>query len=255
VKNKFRRALLERVPTFGAWQQLGHPGVTEILANIGFDWICIDLEHGAIDLETMTNLFRTMEAYDCVPVARLPLNDPVWIHRTLDAGAQGLIIPMIKTAEEAEAAVSEAKFPPRGRRGFGYSRANRHGANFEGYCATANEEIAMVMQIEHKDAIQNLDAILAVDGVDGLFIGPLDLSGSLGVTGQMKHPDVVAALRLHLEACQRHGCSAGMHVVTPNEDSIRESIEAGYTMIALGLDNTFLMDAASKAFSMARSIS
>jgi len=254
MKNKLRRALLNGELTLGTWQQLGHPGITEILAHAGFDWICVDLEHGAIDFETMTNIFRTIDAYDCVPVARLPLNDPIWIHRTLDAGARGLIIPMVKNAAEAEAAIREAKFPPRGARGYGYSRANKHGADFEAYCAEANDEIAMIMQIEHKDAIANLDAILEVDGVDGLFIGPLDLSGSMGITGQMEHPDMVAALEKYLGACKAHGTSAGTHIVQPNEPNIRETIEAGYTLIALGLDNSLLHSVSSDVLTTARAV-
>jgi 2-keto-3-deoxy-L-rhamnonate aldolase RhmA len=246
MKNKLRKALLERKVSLGAWMQIGHPACAEIFARAGFDWVCVDLEHGAIDLETMTDIFRTLAGFDCVPVARLPLNDPVWIHRSLDAGARGLIIPMVKTAEEAENAIREAKYPPRGVRGFGYSRANMHGMDFSSYIASANEEIAMVMQIEHKDAIGNLDAILEVPGVDGLFIGPLDLSGSMGITGQMEHPDMVGALNKYLSACAAHKATAGMHIVRPTADNIRQSLDKGYTLIALGLDNVFLDDS-SKA--------
>jgi len=245
MNNKLRQALLNRDVSLGAWMQIGHPACAEIFARAGFDWVCVDLEHGAIDLESMTNIFRTLDGFDCVPVARLPLNDPVWIHRSLDAGARALIIPMVKTAAEAESAVCEAKYPPRGVRGFGYSRANMHGMDFESYIASANDEIAMIMQIEHKDAIANLDAILDVDGVDGLFIGPLDLSGSMGITGQLKHPDMVAALDRYRQTCQDHKKSAGMHIVRPNAENIAEGLAQGYTLIALGLDNVFLDDSAT----------
>lgn len=255
MKNKLRGALLNRYISFGVWQQLGHPGVTEVLANAGFDWICVDMEHGAIDFETMTNIFRTVDACGCVPVARLPLNDPIWIHRTLDAGAQGLIIPMVNTAEEAEAAVREAKFPPRGRRGYGYCRANKHGVDFEAYIAEANDETALVMQIEHKDALTRLEAILAVDGVDGLFVGPMDLSGSMGIPGQLDHPDMVAALEKFMSACQAQGTSAGTHLVQPNARNIREAIEQGYTLVTLGLDNLLLHGAASQILEVARATS
>jgi len=252
MNNKLRRALLDRSLSLGTWIQIGHPACAEILARAGFDWVCVDLEHGGIDLETMTNLFRTLDGFDCVPVARLPLNDPIWIHRTLDAGARGLIIPMVKTAAEADAAVRHAKYPPRGVRGFGYSRANLHGVDFDEYIATANDEIAMIMQIEHKDAIGNLDAILEVDGVDGLFIGPLDLSGSMGLTGQMTHPDVVAALETYRDACRRHQTTAGMHVVRPTGDNVRDAIDQGYTLIALGVDTVFLNAGAADALKSAR---
>lgn len=244
MKNKLARALRERRVTLGAWMQIGHPACAEIFARAGFDWVCVDLEHGAIGLETMTDIFRTLSGFDCAAVTRLPINDPVWIHRSLDAGAEALIIPMVKTADEADSAVRQAKYPPRGVRGFGYSRANMHGRDFDNYIAHANDEIAMIMQIEHRDAIANLDAILDVAGVDGLFIGPLDLSGSMGITGQMQHPDMVAALEKHRSACKAHNTSAGIHVVRPNEDNIRQALDQGYTLIALGLDNVFLDESA-----------
>jgi 2-dehydro-3-deoxyglucarate aldolase len=247
MKNQFREALLRREPTLGAWIQIGHPAVAEVVSRAGFDWACVDLEHGAIDLEGATSLFRALGGSGCVPVARLPANDPIWIHRVLDAGAGGLIIPMVKTAAEAEAAVREAKFPPRGSRGFGYSRANGHGADFATYIASANEEIAMIMQIEHKDALDNLDAILAVDGVDAVFIGPLDLSGSMGLTGQLDHPDVVGALARYRAACTVHHKAAGMHIVRPREEAIQRARAEGYTMLALGLDTVFLQEGARAA--------
>ena len=251
MKNKLRRALLGCEVSLGSWIQIGHPACAEVLARAGFDWVCVDLEHGISDLETMAGIFRGLAGFDCVPVARLPLNDPIWIHRTLDAGARGLIIPMVKTAAEAEAAVREAKYPPRGMRGFGYSRANLYGADFDAYIASANDEIAMVMQIEHKDAIVNLDAILRVDGVDGVFIGPLDLSGSMGITGQLDHPQMVAALEKYRSACRAQKKSAGMHLVRPSDASIRRALDEGYTMLALGLDNVFMEQSARAALKAA----
>ncbi len=247
MNNPLRRALLDRTLTLGGWMQIGHPACAEILARAGYDWVCVDLEHGAIDLETTADVFRTLAGFSCVPVARLPANDPVWIHRVLDAGARGLIIPMVNTAGQAEAAVAEAKYPPRGRRGYGYSRANMHGVDFDTCIASADDEIAMILQIEHFEAIGNLDGILRVPGVDGLFIGPLDLSGSMGLTGRLEHPRVQEALARFREACRTHGRAAGMHVVRPAPDNVRQAVEQGYTLIALGLDNVFLDQAAREA--------
>lgn len=251
-KNKLRRALLTGTPSLGGWMQIGHPASAEVLARAGFDWVCVDLEHGAIELESLTNIFRALDALDCVPVARLPLNDPVWIHRVLDAGARALIIPMVKTAEEAEAAIREAKYPPRGVRGFGYSRANLHGADFEAYIASANDEIAMIMQIEHKDAIPNLEAILQVEGVDGLFIGPLDLSGSMGLTGQLNHPQMLAALDQYRAACRARQKAAGIHLVRPTPQTIRDALAAGYSLLALGLDTVFIEESARRCLEATR---
>ena len=248
---QLRQALQQRQLSLGGWIQIGHPACAEILAHAGLDWVCVDLEHGAIDLETMADIFRTLDAHNCTPVARLPINDPVWIHRTLDAGARGLIIPMVKTAAEAEAAVREAKYPPRGERGFGYSRANMYGMEFDAYIRTANDDIAMIMQIEHKDAIDQIDAILEVPDVDGLFIGPLDLSGSMGITGQLDHPDMVAALSKYLTACAAHGTAAGTHVVRPDPAAIAAAVDAGYTLIALGVDVVFLDQGVTAALAAA----
>ena len=247
----FRDKLRDRELLLGGWMQIAHPAPAEIMARLGYDWVCVDLEHGAIDLESMTNIFRTLDAFDCTPIARLPINDPVWIHRSLDAGARGLIIPMVKSAEEAELAVSEAKYPPRGVRGFGYSRANMHGIDFEQSIQSANDQIAMIMQIEHKDAIANLDAILNVPDVDGLFIGPLDLSGSMGITGELSHPDMVAALKQYRDACASHNTPAGMHIVRPDASNIRSNIDDGYSLIALGLDNVFVHQGAAAALKAA----
>ena len=244
MKNKLRKALLDKELTLGTWMQIAHPAVAEILASAGFDWMCVDLEHGAIDLESTTNIFRTLKAFDCIPVARLPLNDEIWIHRILDAGAQALIIPMVNSAEEAEYAIKHAKYPPRGVRGYGYSRANGHGINFKEYISTANTEIAVIMQIEHKNAITNLEDILQVDDVDGVFIGPLDLSGSYGLTGNLECPEMKNAIKYYLEMCKKYNKAPGMHIVNPNEENINANIQLGFTFIALGLDNVFLWESA-----------
>jgi len=245
MENLFRKSLIERKLTLGAWMQIGHPAIAEIYGRRGFDWVCVDLEHGLIDIETMADIFRALEKYKSIPVARLPANNPVWIHRCLDAGAKGLIIPMVKTAEEAESAICEAKYPPRGIRGFGYSRANIHGIDFDRYVKTANDETAMIMQIEHEDAIRNLGEILCIDGVDGVFIGPLDLSGSMGIPGQMKHPDMLRALDIFRKLCLEKNKSFGLHIIHPDKERIREAVDLGYTIIALGLD-TVMIDESSK---------
>lgn len=254
MRNKLRKALLERAPALGAWIQIGHPACAEIFGRLGFDWIAVDLEHGAIGLETMTDLFRAMAAFDAVPVVRLPVNDPVWIKRSLDAGARGLIVPMVNSAAEADAAVRAAKYPPRGDRGYGYCRANAHGADFLASLGNVNEEIAVVMQIEHRDGIGNLESILEVDGVDGVFIGPMDLSGSYGKTGELEAPEVREALARYREVCRRYRKAAGMHLVRPTPESVRKTFEDGYTMVALGLDNVFLAAAAEAALGAARDV-
>ncbi len=251
MKNRFRQALRSGEVTLGGWLQIGHPAAAEIHGRAGFDWVCVDLEHGAIDLESTANIFRTLEGFGSTPVARLPLADEIWIHRVLDAGARGIIIPMVNSRAEAEKIVRLAKYPPRGTRGFGFSRANMHGVDFHAYVQSANDEIAVVVMIEHKDAIAHLDEILSVDGVDGAFVGPMDLSGSMGIVGQIQHPDMVAALEKYRAACKRHGLAAGIHVVYPTEEAIRGTLAQGYTLVALGLDVVFLTQGAKAALASA----
>jgi 2-keto-3-deoxy-L-rhamnonate aldolase RhmA len=253
MKNRFRQALLEGAPTFGAWMQMAHPAPAEIFGRLGYDWICVDLEHGAIDIESMANIFRAVEAHGSVPVARLPYADTIWIKRTLDAGARGLIVPMVNSAEIARQAIRQAKYPPLGERGFGYSRANLHGMDFAEYIKDANCEIAIVMQVEHRDGISEIDSILEVDGVDGAFIGPLDLSGSFGKTGELDCLEMTEALAKFRRSCKAHGKAAGMHIVHPDAVNIEAALQDGYSMIALGLDNVFLAAGARLALLHARS--
>jgi 2-keto-3-deoxy-L-rhamnonate aldolase RhmA len=252
VENKVRRALLKNELSLGTWIQIGHPAIAEILARVGYDWICVDMEHGSIDLETMTNIFRAIEANDSVPIARLPMNDSIWIRRSLDAGAKGLIIPMVNSAKEVESAIRDAKYPPRGERGYGYSRANAYGMDFEDSISGENEAIAVIAQIEHRKGIDNINSILQVQDLDGVFIGPLDLSGSFGKSGQLDCPEMREALERYLDACKINNKCAGTHIVRPDESSIRSTIAEGYRMIALGLDCVFLEMASKGALKVIR---
>jgi 2-keto-3-deoxy-L-rhamnonate aldolase RhmA len=251
MKN-FRQHLQQHTPSLGAWIQIGHPAVAEVFGRAGFDWACVDLEHGAQDLESAAAIFRALSAYPCMPVARLPANDPTWIRRSLDAGAHGVIIPMINSGAEAEAAVQAAKYPPRGVRGFGYTRACEHGVDFQTYIQTANDRLGVIVQIEHHRAIEKLDEILAVDGVDGALIGPMDLSGSMGICGQLDHLDMLGAQKTFVDACARHRKPAGMHLVHPNPERIRAARAAGFNLLVLGLDVVFLAEAAGQALREAR---
>lgn len=252
MKNKFRQALLERRPSLGAWVSMAHPAPAEIYGRLGYEWVAVDLEHGVIDLESMTHIFRALDRFGCAPVARLPWCDPVWIKRSLDAGAAAVIVPMVNTAAQARLAVEESKYPPQGRRGFGFCRANLYGIDFLRPAGELNEEIAVVVQIEHKDAIGNLEAILTTPGIDGAFLGPYDLSGSLGSSGDFGTPEMTAAVDAFLAACRRHGKAAGLYVADPSEHLIRRDLAAGYTFLALGVDTAFLHWAARQALENAR---
>jgi 2-keto-3-deoxy-L-rhamnonate aldolase RhmA len=245
--NTIRQALLERRLTLGTWIQIGHPAVAEVLAEAEFDWIAADMEHTDIDNAAFANLARAMHGRGVAPLARVRENDTLVIRQALDLGAQGVIVPLVHTPEDAERAVAAAKYPPRGVRGYCFSRMNDWGKDFDAYAAQANDDIAVVVMIESKRGVENIDAILAVDGVDGVFIGPYDLSGSCGVPGQTGHEQVLAGCQRVLDACQAAGKAAGLHVVIPTAEAIGKAQADGYTFLALGVDSVFLRRGAADA--------
>lgn len=252
-EKNIRRALLGGKITLGSWIQMGpYPALAEILADTGFEWIAVDCEHSDIDVEGMTNLFRGMRGRGAVPLVRVRENDTLAIRQSLDAGAAGVIVPLVNSAEEARKAVAAAKYPPDGVRGFCFARMNRFGRDFDEYVKSANSSISVVVMIESKEAVEKIDEILSVEGVDGVFIGPYDLSGSYGVTGQTSHPVILEAKRKILKACKAKGKTAGIHIVYPDEDNVKDAINSGFTFIALGVDTVFLRSAADKAFACAK---
>ena len=239
-----RRKLLSGQVSLGSWLQIASPTAAEIMANSGFEWLALDCEHGLIDLETAGRMIAAIEQVGVVPFVRVPVNDPIWIRRMLDAGAGGVIVPMVDSPEQAAAAVAAAKYPPEGVRGFGFCRANGYGLNFEDYVARANESISVVVQIEHIEGVRRVDEIVSTPGVDGTLVGPYDLSGSMGIMGQMSHPEMVAAMETVVVACQRHGVAAGLHVVSTDPNDALDAIERGFTFVALGMDDLFLQSSA-----------
>ncbi|MEK6795503.1 MAG: aldolase/citrate lyase family protein [Spirochaetota bacterium] len=246
-----RKALLERKVTLGSWIQIGHAVSGEVLARAGFDWLAVDMEHTDIGYEAFTSIARGIKP---LPVlARVEQNETLAIRRVLDAGASGVIVPLVNTKEEAERAVASAKYPPKGIRGFAYIRPNNYGVDFDAYVKTANDDIAVVVMIESKQGVENIDEILSVDGVDGVFIGPYDMSGSYGVPGETAHPSVVKACADVVAACTRAKKSAGLHVVVPEEANVKRAFSQGFTFIALGVDTYFIASAAALALARARS--
>ena len=241
--NKLKKALRDNKITLGTWIQIPHPSIVEIIAhncNGKLDWMCIDMEHGAIGIESMTNLIRTIESCDITPIVRIPKNDYIWIHRSLDAGAKGLVIPMVNSGQEASEAVSEALYPPFGNRSFGYSRANLYGADFDDYVKKANDEISIIVQIEHINAINELNYILSIPGIDGTFVGPYDLSGSLGVPGDFENEKYQKALTTYISKSHTHSIPMGIHIVRQDLEKVKFVKSVGYNMIAIGTDAVFL---------------
>lgn len=222
--------------TIGSWIQLGDEALTEILATGPFDWLCIDLEHTTISIEQCGKIIRVADLAGCPALVRLSSHDPSQIKRVLDAGATGIIAPMVNSPEQAAAIVSAATYPPQGTRGVGLARAQGYGIGFPDYLERTRDELVCIMQVEHIAGVDNLEEIVAVDGVDGFFVGPYDLSASLGYPGQFDHPRVVAALDRVGKIVGRPDVMAGIHVVEPDIAKVREVIEDGYRFVSFASD-------------------
>lgn len=232
--------LKSRELTVGSWITLGHPSVAEIMAKAGFDWLTVDMEHSAITLHQAQQLIQIIELSGVAPLVRVGQNEPNLIKRVMDAGAHGVIVPMVNSADDAERAVKSVKYPPDGFRGVGLARAQYYGADFESYRRWNQEESVVIVQVEHIDAVENLEAILSTEGVDGFIIGPYDLSGSLGVPGQFDHPDMLAALERVKDVSQRMNPVSGFHVIPPDPAEVDKKLGEGYRFIGFSLDILFL---------------
>ncbi len=253
IENTFRKALLERRVTIGSWIQINNATSAEILANAGYEWLGIDIEHTDIDISSLAPLLRGMYGRGAVPIARVASNNMMDIRRALDLGVMGVLVPLVSTPQDAQQAVAAAKYPPMGKRGFAFCRANEWGGDFDAYVKTANAEIAVVAMIETKRGVDNIDAILAVEGIDGVFIGPYDMSGSYGIPGQTDADIVQEACQRVVEACARVSKSAGIHIVNPTPAAIQKSMDDGFTLICLGIDVVFMRQAARAAMALASS--
>jgi 2-keto-3-deoxy-L-rhamnonate aldolase RhmA len=222
--------------TLGCWITLGHAGIAEILARAGFDWVVVDLEHSVISIEQAGDLIRVIDLCGAAPLVRLTSNHPDQIKRVMDAGAHGIVVPMTNSAADAERAVAAVRYPPEGSRGVGLARAQAYGVGFKEYFEWQRVGSVVIVQIEHRDALDQLDAILTVPGVDGFIIGPYDLSCSMGIPGQFEHPAFVSAMTRILEAGHRLGVPAGLHIVEPDAERLAESLRQGYRFIAYSVD-------------------
>lgn len=231
-----RKRLRNRELTLGSWISLGHPAIAEIMARAGFEWLVIDLEHSVIGIDLAGELIRTIDLCGVAPLVRLTSNDPQLIKRVMDAGAHGIVVPMVNTPAEAALAVAATRYAPTGCRGVGLSRAQGYGANFQQYLEWQKDGPVVVVQIEHKDAIGQLEKILTVPGVDGFMIGPYDLSCSMGIPGQFEHADFVGGMADIRDIGRRAHCPAGIHIVEPDLQLLANSIREGYSMIAYSVD-------------------
>ena len=250
--NPLKRQLARGQQTFGCWVTVGHPLIPELLAPAGFDWLCVDMEHSSIDLGDLLPLLISIEANGMVPLVRVGENNANLIKRVMDAGAYGVIVPNVNSALEAQNAVDAVKYPPQGRRGVGLYRAQGYGCRFDEYKRWLTRESVVIVQIEHKDALQDIDAIFAVKGIDAFMIGPYDLSGSMGKPGDYHDPQVKAAMRMILAAGKRHGLTAGFHTVPFDPKVALSRVRQGFKFLAFSVDTIILSTAASAAMKLIR---
>jgi 4-hydroxy-2-oxoheptanedioate aldolase len=234
IPNPFKRALKAAKPQIGLWSSLSSNYSVEVIAGAGFDWILLDCEHSPNDLESLLTQLQAAAPYPTHPVVRVPWNDMVTIKRVLDVGAQSLLIPYVSTAEEARAAVAHTRYPPAGVRGVaGTTRATRFG-RVKAYAKRAHEEICVLVQVETQAAVDNIEAICAVEGVDGVFIGPADLHASLGYTGEIANPKVKPLIDEAIKRIRKAGKAPG--ILTPNEADAKHWLGCGGLFVAVGAD-------------------
>jgi len=222
--------------SIGSWITLAHPAIAEIMSNAGFDWLVVDLEHSVISLREAEELIRTIELSGVVPLVRLTSNNPDQIKRVMDAGAHGIIVPMVNSVESAMKAVNHVKYPNVGVRSFGLARAQKYGVEFHEYMNWQQDNTVVIVQIEHIKAVRKVRDILNVDGVDGFIIGPYDLSGSMGIPGQFDHPDFLKAIKTITKAAKELQKPGGIHVVEPNPEELSNAIDQGHNFIAYSVD-------------------
>lgn len=242
LKDKFRRGQV----CVGTWISFADPTVAELLTGAGYDFFIIDGEHSPMDTQTVQSCVMATKGTKTAPIVRVAWNDAVLIKRVLDLGAAGVLVPMVRNAAEARAAVAACFYPPRGIRGFGPRRPSNYERESAEYIRTANDNIVVWVQIEHVDAVNSIEEIAAVDGLDGMFIGANDLSGSMGLLGQSGHPDVQSAIMKVLEAGRKAGLPVG--IGGPAKPHVIENwIEKGMKFVTMGSDQGMLVAAADGA--------
>ena len=207
------------------------------MSDIGFDWLFIDTEHSTLDAHDVQRILQAANE-NCPCIVRAPLHDEVWIKKLLDIGSEGIIIPLVNSADEAQKIVKLCKYPPEGYRSVGMSRAHKYGMKFHEYVDSANEKVAVILQIEHIEAVKNIDSIVNVPGVDAVFVGPYDLSGSMGKVGAITDPDVQQKIEVVKTVCLNAGMPIGIFGI--DAEAVKPYIEQKYSMIAVGIDTLFL---------------
>lgn len=228
------------LPAVGSWLQVGDPDLSLVMGKSGFDFLVVDMEHGSISEDRFIGILNNLRNTDCVPFARVAKNDNILIRRALDLGAKGIIVPNVKSPQDVINAEKAIFYPPRGQRGIGFSKSNDYGLEFEKNFKNSNDEIILIIQIEHIDSLKKIDEIFAKDSIYAYMIGPYDLTGSMGILGQFNNPDYLNVLSEIKLAAKRNNVIQGIHVVSPKIDDLKFKIDEGYNFIAYGTDALLL---------------
>ncbi len=241
--NQVREKLRAGKSSLGCFVGLGSPNAAELLAHAGFEWLIIETEHSALDSAEVEHMLMAINGADAVPIVRVPSADPVYIQRSLDFGAMGIMVPMVRTVEEAQTVVRATRYPPSGTRGYNPLRAAHYSFDSKDYFYRANDNLLVALILETREAVQNLEAIASVSGVDVLFLGPFDLCLSLGLDPMKQpHPQVEAVIEQMLSIAKKTGISAGIHAF--NTDQLQKRQTQGFTMISYSADYVLLAEAA-----------
>jgi 2-keto-3-deoxy-L-rhamnonate aldolase RhmA len=235
-----RTKLSQGTPVLGSWLSLGSSTAAEIMAEAGYDFLVVDLEHSPTSVESAAEMIRVIDLAGCSPLVRLPEFSPSIIKQVLDAGAHGIVIPNVDSAHLAEAAVRATRYPPDGTRGVGLHRAQGYGHEFLEYFESAQRNLVVVVQIESNSAVQNIEKIVAVDGIDAVMIGPYDLSADLGVPGEFDSERFVQSVKKVTQAARNAKIATGIHVVEPDPTVIESSLEDGHSFLVYSVDMRIL---------------
>lgn len=235
-RRNLKGKLLSGEKIFGGWTSIGHPIITELIARSGVDFIGIDIEHSTINQEQSQRIIAACHLNNIVCLPRIASHNMEMIKRLLDSGADGVIVPMVNNPNEVEDIVKWVKYFPLGSRSYGISRAQGYGYDFDDYCSSWNDSSIIIIQIESKEGIENIDAILSNPNIDGAMIGPYDLSGSFGIPGKIEDEIIIEAGKKVIDTCKRYKKGCGTQIVEPDEKNIKDAVRSGFSFIVMASD-------------------
>ena len=235
-RKKLKESLRRREKLFGAWISYSHPSIAETFAKAGFDFIAIDMEHSTINLSEAQRIIAACQSEEVPCLPRPVSHSDDYIKPLLESGADGILIQMVNTSKDVQNLINNLKFPPIGKRSYGVNRAQGYGFDFNEYITSWNNDSSFIIQVESIEAVENIESLLEFSEVDAVMIGPYDISGSLGVPGELNHKKVISASKKVIDACSKYGKSCGTQLNDPNPKNINNLFEMGYTFAVLGSD-------------------